>query len=761
MKLFQSIAFRIWIIFTVLGLLISIPLAIYYNDVQFQLLQQHTKEEFETNARITSNAVKTAVEMDDLTVLSGLLDDLDKNENYVFVAIVENKPGGKKEVFTCKPKLYIPQVLSPDTNTYNYSFAPFSTELMTGEVVIASSKTKDLEVLKELNRPLFYLSGIAVAASTLLFGLSLLFLSRPIFRAADIARELSQQRYDVEIPELKGNNEISVLNSSLNQLKENLMILDKENKRLMANLQDRIVDISADIKNKNTINSVLLQVSRIFLESSHEERSSVIVETFHKVTAGLDLPFMAILQLAPEQVSCQYKNEACPLYKLFSTHTISISQNELDQMENDLKIIKRDEKGLAGFVSVIFDELSGVRTIYEYVQGETGGNREVIILISEEETLDFQEEEIKDLLQVYFSLYTNYRRGKDLQNELTALNKTLESKVLEKTRVNLEISNSLISQDKLATIGELAAGVAHDLNTPLGAIKAASQNMRVVNREILQQLKVTTTDDLTRVFELIHKIPDEPVEQSSLLKLKKAEILQKVIHSVDPSIDSIGLSKLFVEAGFTPEHVTEMEEVLELSDPSNALIIIKNMKLLNSFLLAIDTSVERSSSVVSNLSLFSREDLTQKKEQIDLNHSIRIIEALFRYRLSGKIDLITEVPPGSFILGIEMRLFQVWTNLVKNAIDAFEESTRSDKYIRIYSETAESSISVHFENNGPRIPEEDMKRIFKKFFTTKQKSNGTGLGLSIVSNIVAEHYGKLSLTSDDERTVFTVTFPKG
>ena len=180
----------------------------------------------------------------------------------------------------------------------------------------------------------------------------------------------------------------------------------------MANLQDRIVDISADIKNKNTINSVLLEVSRIFLESSHEDRSSVIVETFHKVTAGLDLPFMAILQLAPEQVSCQYKNEACPLYKLFSTHTISISQNELDQMENDLKIIKRDEKGLAGFVSVIFDELSGVRTIYEYVQGETGGNREVIILISEEETLDFQEEEIKDLLQVYFSFTRIIEEGK-------------------------------------------------------------------------------------------------------------------------------------------------------------------------------------------------------------------------------------------------------------------------------------------------------------------------------------------------------------
>jgi len=68
-------------------------------------------------------------------------------------------------------------------------------------------------------------------------------------------------------------------------------------------------------------------------------------------------------------------------------------------------------------------------------------------------------------------------------------------------------------------------------------------------------------------------------------------------------------------------------------------------------------------------------------------------------------------------------------------------------------------VDVHIRNNGPEIPENIKGRIFKKFYTTKQKRHGTGLGLSIVSNLVAEHKGEISLTSDAEETVFTVRLP--
>ena len=68
-------------------------------------------------------------------------------------------------------------------------------------------------------------------------------------------------------------------------------------------------------------------------------------------------------------------------------------------------------------------------------------------------------------------------------------------------------------------------------------------------------------------------------------------------------------------------------------------------------------------------------------------------------------------------------------------------------------------VDVHIRNNGPAIPESIKSRIFKKFYTTKQKRHGTGLGLSIVSNLVAEHKGEISLTSNAEETVFTVRLP--
>ena len=68
-------------------------------------------------------------------------------------------------------------------------------------------------------------------------------------------------------------------------------------------------------------------------------------------------------------------------------------------------------------------------------------------------------------------------------------------------------------------------------------------------------------------------------------------------------------------------------------------------------------------------------------------------------------------------------------------------------------------VDVHIRNNGPEIPENVKGRIFKKFYTTKQRRHGTGLGLSIVTNLVAEHKGEISLSSDADETVFTVRLP--
>jgi signal transduction histidine kinase len=107
--------------------------------------------------------------------------------------------------------------------------------------------------------------------------------------------------------------------------------------------------------------------------------------------------------------------------------------------------------------------------------------------------------------------------------------------------------------------------------------------------------------------------------------------------------------------------------------------------------------------------------------------------------------------------GFDSKLFQLWSNILKNAIEAMEER---EEYglIKIYSSVNQSSVTITIENNGPKIPDNIQKQIFTKFFTTKAEQNGTGLGLNIVQNIIEDHNAQIKLTSDDDWTRFSITF---
>jgi signal transduction histidine kinase len=109
-----------------------------------------------------------------------------------------------------------------------------------------------------------------------------------------------------------------------------------------------------------------------------------------------------------------------------------------------------------------------------------------------------------------------------------------------------------------------------------------------------------------------------------------------------------------------------------------------------------------------------------------------------------------------FIEGYDIKLFQLWSNLIKNAIEAMED--HPNRQIVVKSVLREHEVDIVVENTGPEIPEEIIDKIFKKFFSTKLRKNGTGLGLSIVKNIVDEHGAKISVSSANEKTTFVVTF---
>ena len=101
-----------------------------------------------------------------------------------------------------------------------------------------------------------------------------------------------------------------------------------------------------------------------------------------------------------------------------------------------------------------------------------------------------------------------------------------------------------------------------------------------------------------------------------------------------------------------------------------------------------------------------------------------------------------------------MRLNQVWTNLLKNAIQAMNNKGT----IIIEGESTKEHKIVHFKNNGPKIKDENLNKIFEPFYTTKKRKEGTGMGLSIVTRIIKDHRASIEVKSTKKETCFTIKF---
>jgi signal transduction histidine kinase len=132
---------------------------------------------------------------------------------------------------------------------------------------------------------------------------------------------------------------------------------------------------------------------------------------------------------------------------------------------------------------------------------------------------------------------------------------------------------------------------------------------------------------------------------------------------------------------------------------------------------------------------------------------------IFNYEIQRNTELFFTVKDNLDIEGYDIRLFQLWSNLIKNALESIEES-ESRGELKIYSEETNEEIAICVKNTGKGIPEDIKNRIFDKFFTTKANRNGSGLGLSIVKTVVDEHHARITVDSDDKGTCFKVFFRK-
>ncbi|MGA8202196.1 MAG: ATP-binding protein, partial [Candidatus Sulfotelmatobacter sp.] len=345
----------------------------------------------------------------------------------------------------------------------------------------------------------------------------------------------------------------------------------------------------------------------------------------------------------------------------------------------------------------------------------------------------------------------------DLVQKMPELTKRLVGLMSDRIRETTRLEQQ---RDRLASLGKLSAGLAHELNNPASAAKRAASQLRHILKKIRDASLELGKRDLT------------PAQKSEIEKLEASFTQTDVvppdaltINDLEDQIDSLlrshGQNDLWLLAAglarrnIKPEVVESLFSTLDAETARAALVRIAASVEVASLLHEIESSTSRISDLVGAIKEYTYMDQSPV-QNVDVVKSLETTLTILNHKLKKGVEVRRDyqrVPLLVNSFGSELN--QVWTNLIDNAIDAMHG--KGELRIRTYREDA--CVVVEIGDNGPGIPEEVQPHIFEPFFTTKGVGEGTGLGLDTVQRIVKKHRGNIQVTSNPGNTRFQVWLP--
>ncbi len=328
-----------------------------------------------------------------------------------------------------------------------------------------------------------------------------------------------------------------------------------------------------------------------------------------------------------------------------------------------------------------------------------------------------------------------------------------------------DTQSSLQQTERMAQLGTLTAGLAHELNNPAAAVnRSAAQLMDSMVRYGDARAAVTASlggEELELVEQHLATVLERRGVPPSLSALDRADLENSIedwlaAHGVERSWE---LATGLVDAGFTQETLREIAGHVDPARYSLVIDLIDATQDQLSMLHQIEEGTRRMSGIVKALKSYSYLDQAPVQD-VNVTAGIDDTLLLLSHKTKGvEIERAYEsgLPP---IEALGSELNQVWTNLIDNALYALEHSDAAHPRLVIRTIATEDGIAVEIQDNGPGIPEEIQRRVFDSFFTTKPPGSGTGLGLDISRNIVIYHHGgNLTVESEPGKTVFRVELP--
>ncbi|USD42187.1 cyclic nucleotide-binding domain-containing protein [Vibrio sp. SCSIO 43135] len=444
----------------------------------------------------------------------------------------------------------------------------------------------------------------------------------------------------------------------------------------------------------------------------------------------------------------QDENQACRTYS--SDHLLTKEGEENRFLwfitEGEVALYKKDDLGRQR--EVVRHSKGNIVGGMSFVTGETSFS--TALTLTQTKVIKLDRDVFAKVMHsntALLPLFTNLLLRHFNRRLQRSINTKLE---LQKTLESLETAHQqLIEREKMAMLGQLVAGVAHELNNPISAILRGSETLTSKITQLTGEASDNALGDKGQQIlqQAMHSKPN-----STAYEREQARKLEQVIHHRR-------LAKKLVRL-----HLNDDAELLKLAKeaPDKATEVLEAYEvyhLAGATLRSINVCAQRIADMVKSLKGYSRQD-DEVFRLSDLYEGIEDTLVIFENKLKrhkvekkySQLPLVSCQP---------IALQQVWTNLISNAIDALPE--QGTLVIETELHTIEQSpwVCVSFEDNGCGIPQDLQEQIFTLNFTTKKEGNfGLGIGLSVCQQIVTQHHGRIEVASEpNQYTRMSVWLP--
>ncbi|MBM9500891.1 hypothetical protein JWG44_11585 [Leptospira sp. 201903071] len=340
------------------------------------------------------------------------------------------------------------------------------------------------------------------------------------------------------------------------------------------------------------------------------------------------------------------------------------------------------------------------------------------------------------------------------RNELIEAQKTHLEEALENLR---KAQNQLLHSVRMATLGQLSAGISHELNNPLGAIKASNQTL------------LASVPKMRSMLPMVHSILSSATPEERMLYIQFIDIcrngdngvagleIRKRRKNIVKTLNEWGIPKpealadTIADMGI--ENVNEtFKPLFQMTDRETLLeyVYLEEIYFRNSD--TIQVSVDRASKILFELRNYSETGQESSSKKVHIKETLETVFTVYQHYIRRGVDLVSEIKETPAVFCVREEIVQIWTHLIYNALQAMEFKGKLS--VRLFQNDQE--VVVEIEDDGPGIPDEIGDKIFEPFFTTKGAGEGSGLGLDLVRKLLLKNKGRIEWSSVPGQTIFRV-----